>query len=96
MTRFLTYLAFAALLGAAPALAEAACFADYKASKDNPLRLHYGVAQISGDCSTRNAWAQLEPRLAAQGWTLQRVLSVFDERGLEERKRSAGKFYLRY
>lgn len=96
MKRFLAYLALAAMLISAPAMASAACFADYKASKDNPLRLHYGVAQINGSCSTRNAWAQLEARLAAQGWTLRRVLSVFDERGLDERKRSAGSYYLRY
>lgn len=96
MTRILRYVALAAMLTAAPAIAQAACFADYKASKDNPLRLHYGVAQISGACTTRNAWSQLERRLAAQGWTLQRVLSVFDERGLDERRSSAGSYYLRY
>lgn len=96
MTRILRYLAFAAMLSTAPALAQAACYADYKASKDNPLRLHYGVAQISGECSTLNARAQLERRLTAAGWTLQRVLSVFDESGLNERKSSAGRYYLRY
>lgn len=96
MIRFLRYLALSAALLALPALAQAACFADYKASKDNPLRLHYGVTQISGSCTTSNARAQLKRRLAANGWTLQRVLSVFDESGLSERKRSAGSYYLRY
>lgn len=96
MTRFLRHLALAALLSTAPVMAQAACFADYKASKDKPLRLHYGVAQISGPCSIDAAWSQLQRRLAADGWTLQRVLSVFDERGLDERKSSAGRYYLRY
>jgi hypothetical protein len=30
------------------------------------------------------------------GWQLLNVLSVFDESGLEERKDSAGEYYLRY
>ena len=35
-----------ALMLAGPAQAE--CYADYKAKQDDPLRLHYGVAQVSG------------------------------------------------
>ena len=32
--------------------ADAECFADYKAKRDEPLKLHYGVAQVSdGNCS---------------------------------------------
>lgn len=73
----------------------AGCYADYKAKQDNPLRLHYGVAQIS-DCSKGAAQAELSGRLAAQGWTLLNVMSVFDESGLEERKQSAGSNFLRF
>lgn len=76
--------------------AQAECYADYKAKQDNPLRLHYGVAQVSGACSTSNASAQLKGRLASGGWTLLNVLSVFDASGLNKRKSSAGNFYLRY
>lgn len=76
--------------------AQADCFADYKAKRDNPLRLHYGVAQVSGDCVTSNAAAQLQGRLASDGWTLLNVLSVFDASGLNKRKASAGSYYLRY
>jgi len=40
------FLSMAALaLMALPAQAE--CYADYKAKQDDPLRLHYGVAQVS-------------------------------------------------
>ena len=74
----------------------AGCYADYKAKQDNPLRLHYGVAQVDGECSPSNAANQLRPRLSTQGWTLLNVLSVFDDQGLGERKDSAGNFYLRY
>lgn len=75
--------------------AAAECYADYKAKQDDPLRLHYGVAQIS-QCSEQVAAAELAERLAAGGWTLLNVVSVFDENGLAERKESAGQNYLRF
>lgn len=87
-------LALALLLIALPA--HAACFADYKAKRDNPLRLHYGVVEISGPCTAANARAQITGRIAADGWQLLNVVSVFGEDGLAERKESAGTFYLRY
>ena len=79
-----------------PVTAQAACYADYKAKQDAPLRLHYGVAQISGTCSVPSATQQLQPRLQQAGWTLLNVVSVFDENGLAERKESAGPHFLRY
>ncbi len=78
---------------ALPAAAE--CYADYKAKQDAPLRLHYGVAQVSA-CDTGGAEAELTPRLAADGWTLLTVLSTFGAEGLDERKDSAGAYFLRY
>ena len=77
-------------------LAQAACFADYKAKQDDPLRLHYGVAEVRGDCTVSNAQSQLADRLESDGWTLLNVLGVFDDAGLDERKDSAGEYYLRY
>ncbi|NCO86784.1 MAG: hypothetical protein GW886_09185 [Rhodobacterales bacterium] len=76
--------------------AQAACYADYKAKQDNPLRLQYGVAEIRGECSVAQAEAEIAPRLVAGGWQLLEVLDVFDETGLDERQQSAGEFYLRY
>ncbi|MES2142792.1 MAG: hypothetical protein V4516_00165 [Pseudomonadota bacterium] len=77
--------------------AQAACYADYKAKQDNPLRLHYGVAEVSdSNCSPGAAGRELAPRLDAAGWTLLNVLSTFGPEGLEERKASAGDYYLRY
>jgi len=75
--------------------AEAACFADYKAKKDNPLRLHYGVAEVTS-CDRRPAEAELRARLAAKGWILLNIVGVFDASGLAERKESAGSYYLRF
>lgn len=83
-------------LGLMAGAAQAACYADYKAKQDNPLRLHYGVAQIDGDCSVANAAQQLSGALAADGWQLLNVLGVFDDSGLDERIESAGQYYLRY
>jgi hypothetical protein len=77
-------------------LAQAACYADYKAKQDDPLRLHYGVAEVRGDCSVGSAQSQLRDRLAGNGWQLLNVLGVFDDAGLDERKDSAGEFFLRY
>ena len=53
----------ALLLGFASSASAADCYADYKAKRDTPLRLHYGVAEVTGECSSSNAEAQLAPRL---------------------------------
>jgi hypothetical protein len=75
----------------------AACYADYKAKRDDPLKLHYGVAEIKdGNCSPKTAERELKRRLEADGWTLLNVLSTFGPEGLAERKSSAGEFFLRY
>jgi hypothetical protein len=76
--------------------AQAACFADYKAKQDNPLRLHYGVAEVTGECSKPNAAAEISPRLASDGWALLTIVGVFDANGLDSRKDSAGEYFLRY
>ncbi|MGL4321456.1 MAG: hypothetical protein ACRCS3_11390 [Paracoccaceae bacterium] len=83
------------LLAALPAQAE--CYADYKAKQDNPLRLAYGVAQVSdGNCSPGAAAGELAPRLASAGWELLSVMSTFGQEGLGEREASAGDHFLRY
>lgn len=82
---------------AAPARA-AECYADYKAKQDNPLKLHYGVIELpDAACGSKaDAQAAISPRVAKQGWTLLNILSIFGPEGLEERKESAGRFYLAF
>ena len=77
-------------------MAQAACYADYKAKRDDPLRLHYGVAEIMGACNVEGALVELAPRLAVDDWQLLSIEGVFDDAGLEEREASAGENYLRY
>lgn len=91
------FLALAATLAVLALPAQAACFADYKAKQDNPLRLHYGVIELpDAACNPGAARAEAARRLAAQGWTLLNVVSVFGSEGLEGRKANAGAHFLRY
>lgn len=83
-------------LGLSASVAHAACYADYKAKQDDPLRLHYGVAAVQGDCSVANAQSQLSGRLSGAGWELLTVLSVFDDAQLDDKKDSAGEYFLRF
>jgi hypothetical protein len=85
-------------LMSAPLAAQAACYADYKAKQDSPLRLHYGVIALSEGACARPALATRETRerLEGSGWTLLNVLSTFDASGLEERKANAGPYFLRF
>jgi hypothetical protein len=78
--------------------AGAACYADYKAKQDNPLRLQYGVIQLSDAAcdSKRAAQAEVAARIGRDGWQLLNVMSVFGSDGLEQRKQRAGDYFLRY
>ncbi len=97
MKRLLTLATILALAAAAPA--SAACYADYKAKKsDGPLKLHYGVVQVSdAACNDRGrADREVRDKVARGGWTVLNVMSVFDESGLEQRKKSAAEYFLRF
>ena len=96
MRHRLLFLALCTIMAASAPAAQAQCFADYKAKQDNPLRLHYGVAQISGACTRGSAQTELAGRLARAGWTLLNVVSVFGPEGLAERRDSAGPYFLRF
>jgi hypothetical protein len=90
-------LALAVTLAAATT-AQAACYADYKAKRDNPLRLHYGVMELPDPAcgSTAAAEQAVRSRLAGAGWELLNVVGIFGEDGLEQRRESAGDFFLRF
>lgn len=89
--------AFVALLWSAGQV-QAACYADYKASRDNPLKLHYGVIRVDVDpCAMSDQVLHVvAERLKASGWKLLQVQSVFEEGGLERRREDAGQYFLRF
>lgn len=80
----------------AASTAQAACYADYKAKQDDPLRLHYGVIELNTECDIDAAATEVAERLSETDWHLLNVVSVFQDDGLSEREASAGKFFLRY
>lgn len=96
MKRMLLPCAVAATMALTTPGAAQSCYADYKAKQDNPLKLHYGVAELSGGCAKGAAQTELAPRLKSKGWTLLNVVSVFGPDGLEQRKTNAGAFFLRF
>lgn len=98
MKTLMKTVALAALLIAPTFAADAACYADYKAKRDNPLKLQYGVVELpDAACGSLEAAAgNISQRLAANGWILLNVLSIFDASGLPQRRESAGEYYLRY
>ena len=87
-----------ALLAMLASPAQAACYADYKAKQENPLKLHYGVVQVDiSPCAMSDSVAsQVRQRLKAAGWQLLQVQSVFDDSGLGRRKQDAGQYFLRF
>ena len=97
MTR-LTLIAPLVALVLAATPAGAACYADYKAKRDNPLRLQYGVIQLDdGACKNqRQATAEVAARISRDGWQLLNVMSLFGPEGLQQRKQRAGDYFLRY
>ncbi|MGV6804367.1 MAG: hypothetical protein ACWA49_09180 [Ruegeria sp.] len=95
MKQILTFLAIASLVTLGTTASAAECYADYKAKQDNPLRLHYGVMQVSA-CKKGKAKQEVAKRLKSSGWTLLNVITVFGPEGLDQRKANAGKYYLRF
>lgn len=96
MRSLLAALSTSLVVAVSAGAASAACYVDYKAKQDDPLRLQYGVYQVSGPCDPSSAAEELRPRLRADGWQLLEIVSVFDESGLEQRREDAGRFFLRY
>ena len=76
MKRMLSILTLAVMVSFAAGTAHAACTVEYKAKRDNPLKLFHNVAVVPGPCDRGTVRAQLRAQLAAQGLTLLKILSV--------------------
>ncbi|MBO9464327.1 hypothetical protein J7443_03720 [Tropicibacter sp. R15_0] len=82
---------------ALPAAAQADCFVEYKAKKDSPLRLHYGILSLDGSCPSASAAAQsASRRVASGGWTLLNVVGLSENTPSGAKRANAGEYYLRY
>ena len=76
MKRMLPIMALAVGLSIMASGAHAACTVEYKAKRDNPLKLFHNVAVVPGPCDRGTVQRQLRAQLAAQGLTLLKILSV--------------------
>ncbi len=86
-----------AVVLALPGAAAADCYADYKAKRDRPLQLHYGVIALPAHaCTPATAAPEITRRIGADGWTLLNVMGIFGPEGLAQRQADAGRFFLRY
>lgn len=53
------------------------CRVEYKAKKDNPLRLDHGFVDIPAAlCNPMAAEAEVRARLAQQGWILLAIVAI--------------------
>ncbi len=95
MTRLVRFLILSLALSLAAGAANAACYADYKAKRDDPLRLHYGVIELS-DAECNDPSGAVARRIASDGWELLTIMQVFDAEGAQQRRSDAGAYYLRY
>ena len=77
--------------------AQAACYADYKAKQENPLKLHYGIMKFdSVECTASIVQKKVALRLLPHGWTLLNLLTVSRKLPTTQRKDNAGENFLRY
>ena len=77
--------------------AQAACYADYKAKQENPLKLHYGIMKFdSVECTASIVQKKVAVRLLPHGWTLLNLLTVSRKLPTTKRKENAGENFLRY
>ena len=77
--------------------AQAACYADYKAKQENPLKLHYGIMKFdSVECTASIVQKKVALRLLPHGWTLLNLLTVSRKLPTTKRKENAGENFLRY
>lgn len=89
---------FCAALACLALPAHADCYAEYKAKKDDPLRLHYGILLIEADIcpDPKEAEVIVQDRLADTQWTLLNVIGLSKAAPSKEQESNAGTFYLRF
>ena len=77
-------------------LADDKCFYEYKAKKDDPLRLHVGILETNQTCDLNTELGKLQSRLETGGWRLIQVVKSFDKRPSDEQLQKYGQFIFKY
>lgn len=96
-TRILSLLLVWGLITASISSAQADdCLYAYKAKRDNPLQLHYGVIAIEGRCEAGAAEVEARQRLQASGWQLLVLLERVAPSKINQYRETAGEYFLRY
>ncbi len=92
LSRFLTaaLLVFALAL---PSTAAADCYVHYKAKRDRPYGLHYGIVQRPS-CPSSPAGTVMS-RISSGGWQLLGIVKVTNSPPTSSERRSAGSHYYR-
>lgn len=96
MKKIIQNLAALLVMGLFASTAQAECYYAYKAKKENPLQLHFGVIRVDEACSAPTNQAAIAKRIAADGWTLLVVLPPIEQHDLPSKREEAGAFFLRY
>lgn len=78
-----------------PVMAQECLFA-YKAKRDKPLQLHFGVMQINGRCDPTSASEEVSERLRTNGWNLLVLLERVEPGSEKKYRETAGEYFLRY
>lgn len=92
LSRFLTAALLVVSL-AFPSAAAADCYVHYKAKRQTPYGLHYGIVQLSG-CPSSPAGTVMS-RIASGGWELLGIVKVTTSPPTSSERRSAGSHYYR-
>ncbi len=69
------------------------CYVDFKAKKDNPLKLMYGVVVLNGEQCNKPAFKRIERIISSDGWKLLRVLGEISPEEYDEAIEKAHKVY---
>lgn len=79
---------------ALPSAAAADCYVHYKAKRNSPYGLHYGIVRVSGGCPSSPARV-VQSRISSGGWTILNVVKVTTSSPSSSERRSAGSHYYR-
>lgn len=86
-----------ATVAALAAPAHAACYAEYRAQRQSPVQLAFGVAEIRGGaCNAQAAANYLRNTLGRSGWTLSNIVSTVNSNSAPGNSGYTNGHYLRF